>query len=453
MKAYLHIVPPWYIFHSGLRQNDIPLGAAYCARAALSAGWEALIWNGDLAPVGKENQYSPEMAGYHDYLTTDKYADDLQVWLDLCELLKDYKPDVIGITVRTPAYNSFKNCVRIIREVLPEARVIAGGPHISALPDEPLVDKAFIGEGEVQLMAYLGVPITCFDGWPARGKVYNKYGLMSRDNYGTILYSRGCPFGCGFCGSHHVWGRKTRWRAPRDVAAEMWAIYKEYDTRYFSFADDTFTLNQGWVFPLLDAIEKTTLPKVPGFRWTCNTRPETIDTHLVSRMKAAGCSAIAIGIEGGSPRILKKMKKKFTKGNVRKAVDIIRGEGLIVSGQFMVGYPTETEDEMWETVGLARELKCESVMLSVAAPLPGTELFEEAVALGLIDPCNVDWEAITTKNDGILMTVPEERRYKLLEEICKEFDDMQAETLPIKEASRRKYEVQYIEEGDLQYAY
>ncbi|MBE3042492.1 cobalamin B12-binding domain-containing protein, partial [Candidatus Bathyarchaeota archaeon] len=139
----------------------------------MSAGWEALIWNGDLAPAGKENQYSPEMSGYQDYLAADKYSDGLQVWLDLRELLKDYKPDVVGITVRTPAYNSFKNCVRIIREELPSARVIAGGPHISALPDEPSIDRAFVGEGEIQLMAYLGVPFTCFDGWPARGKVYN----------------------------------------------------------------------------------------------------------------------------------------------------------------------------------------------------------------------------------------------------------------------------------------
>ncbi len=450
MKTYLHIVPPWYAFQPGLRQPDIPLGAAYCARAALAAGWEALIWNGDLLLQGKENQYSLEMASYHDYLVADKYADDLQVWMDLRELLHDYKPDVVGITVRTPAYNSFKNCVRIIREELPKARVIAGGPHISALPDEPLVDRTFVGEGEERLMDYLGRPGK-FDGWPARSKVYNKYGLMNRDNYGTILFGRGCPFPCSFCGSHHVWGRKTKWRDGEDVAAEMQSVYKEYDTRYFSFADDTFTLSDVHTVNLTMAIENTDLLDVPGFRWTCNTRPELIDQGLVHILKDAGCSAIAIGIESGSARILRKMKKNFGITEVREAVTIIRDAGLIVSGQFMIGYPTEIEEEMWDTVKLARELKCESVMLSVAAPLPGTELFDEAVALGLIDPNNIDWEAVTTKNDGILMTIP--NKHKVLEVIRKEFDDMQAETLPLKEASRRKYEAQYIEEGDLPNAY
>ena len=81
---YLHICPPWYVFHGegNLRQPNVPLGAAYCARAALSAGWQAIIWNGDLLPEGGENQYSEEMTAYSGYLVNQSSPDN-PVWDEL----------------------------------------------------------------------------------------------------------------------------------------------------------------------------------------------------------------------------------------------------------------------------------------------------------------------------------------------------------------------------------
>lgn len=248
-----------------------------------------------------------------------------------------------------------------------------------------------------------------------------------------------------------------RWRTPRDMAAEMLAIHKEYDTRYFSFEDDTFSVNRARTMELIDEIMKTGLPTVPGFRWTCNTRPDRVDEELLVRMKEAGCAAVAIGIESGNPRMLKKMIKAFTVEQVREAIHLIKKVGMISSGQFLIGMPTETEEEMWDTVRLADELECESVMLSVATPLPATALYEEAASLGLIPQEGIDWATVTTKNDGMLMTVnhggkevhmPKPDRDRVIAEIHAAFDKIQNKTLDAKNESRRWYEAQYLPEDE-----
>ncbi len=470
---YLHVNPPWYALQTGLRQPNIPLGAAYCARAALSAGCQVLTWNGDLLPSGSDNLYSQEMEAYQQYGDSKTFDKNDAVWISLIQVLCDFRPDIVGISISTPAYDSALHTAFIVKRVLPETKVVVGGPHVSAEPwgivNDPNIDVAVVGEGEQTLIALInlwkagqypkgirGRSTKLMDlkdlKWPARGCAYDRYGLLDRDNYGAIMYSRGCPFGCTFCASHNVWRRQTRWRDPKDVVAEMEAIHMEYDTRYFSFEDDTFTLNGDRTFFLLLAIHQSGLPSIPGFRWTCNTRPELLDAKTLKLMKQVNCAAVAVGIESGSPRMLKKMKKSFTVEDVKKAVRMIREAGMITSGQFMIGFPTETEEEMWETVRLAEELECESIMLSVATPLPGTPLFEEAVELKLINRNNVDWSMVTTKNDGILMTVEKDgeflpmplvERQRIVSEIKASFDAIQSKTQEAKDASREKYESQY----------
>jgi radical SAM superfamily enzyme YgiQ (UPF0313 family) len=487
---YLHVCPPWYVFHgqNNLRQPNVPLGAAYCVRAALRAGWQAVIWNGDLQPSGGENQYSEEMTSYGDYLVNHCRKDN-PIWEEFRKVLRDTQPDVVGITALTASYPSALLAAEIVKAEMPATKVVMGGPHptVQALQvgGMPQVDVAVFGEGENTLIELLyrwrkGESSTGVDGatyrvgnmvlqgkprqfveklddlkWPARGLVWDRYGLLKQDNFGLVMFSRGCPYPCEFCASPLLWTRGMRFRSAYDMAQEMAAIHQEYDTRYFSFEDDTFSVHRKNTIELLNAIIQTGLPSVPGFRWTCNTRPDRVDPELLGKMKEAGCAAVAIGIEFGSERLLKKVHKQFTTTDVRRAIAEIKSAGLVSSGQFMIGYPTETEREMWETAHLAEELKCESVMLSVATPLPGTTLDSEARQLGLIPQQGVDWATVTTKNNGMLMTIqrngryfpmPTEERERIVMELHAEFDRIQSVTLDTKNASRTWYESQYLPE-------
>lgn len=491
---YLHVSPPWYVFYgdNNLRQPNTPLGAAYCAGAAIRAGWSASIWNGDLLPVGKEVRYSEEMTGYQSYLVNHSRKEN-PVWTEFRTVLRQIKPDVVGVTALSPSYPSALRACEIVKEELPGALTIMGGPHVNALPEdvarEPQVDAAVFGEGEGPLTDILnafradktvaglggvaardaagrvvkgpaGRKIDNLDdlGWPAKGVVYDPHGLRKRDNHGLVMFSRGCPYKCEFCASPALWSYQVRFRTPKDMADEMYATHKAYDTRYFSFEDDTFTLNRKRVMVLLDEIIARGLPKVPGFRWTANTRPDRVDPELLAKMKEAGCAAVAIGVEFGSARMLKKMRKDFTADDARRAVKEIKAAGLISSGQFLVGMPTETPEEMWQTIALADELEVDSVMLSVATPLPATALHTEAVELGLIPKDGLDWARITTKNDGMLMTVerngrhvpmPLEERQALVASLHEAMNEVQSRTLHRRSASRSWYEAQYLPEDEV----
>lgn len=491
---YLHVSPPWYIFYgdNNLRQPNTPLGAAYCAATAMRSGWSATIWNGDLLPVGGDVRYSEEMTGYKDYLVNHSRKDN-PIWDEFRAVLRSVKPDVVGVTALSPSYPSALRVCEIVKEVFPDCVTVIGGPHPNALPEQvaaaPHVDAAVFGEGEGPLKDILeavkakkklyGIPGTAVQddtgkviksmpglsydnlddiGWPAKGMVYDTHGLLGRDNHGLVMFSRGCPYKCTFCASPSLWTHKVRFRTPEDMAQEIYATYKAYDTRYFSFEDDTFTLNRKRVMKLMDLIIESGLPQVPGFRWTGNTRPDCVDSELLAKMKEAGCAAVAVGVEFGSERMLKKMLKDYTADDARRAVAEIKEAGLISSGQFLVGVPTETPDEMWETIALADELEVDSVMLSVATPLPATALHDEAVKYGLIPEDGLEWGSITTKNDGILMTIeqdgkilpmPEAQRVQLVSELHAAMNKIQERTLHRRSASRSWYEAQYLPEDEV----
>lgn len=495
---YLHVCPPWYVFYgeNNLRQPNTPLGAAYCAGAAIRAGWSASIWNGDLLPVGSDIGYSEELTGFHRYLANHSRREN-PVWEEFRTVLRSIRPDVVGVTVLSPSYPSALRVCEIVRQELPGCKTVIGGPHANAAPRDvarqAVVDAAVFGEGEGPLTDLLNVwrdgaspiglaGIAARDGdgrvvmgpagrkaedlddlgWPAKGVVHDVHGLLARDNHGLVMFSRGCPYKCEFCASPALWSHQVRFRSPQDMADEILAIHKEYDTRYFSFEDDTFTLNRKRTMALMDELIARGLPQVPGFRWTANTRPDRVDRELLEKMKEAGCAAVAIGVEFGSEHMLKKMQKDFTADDARRAVRLIKEVGLISSGQFLIGLPTETPQDMWDTIALADELEVDSVMLSVATPLPATPLHHEAVKYGLIPQEGIDWATINTKNDGMLMTVekdgeivpmPLEQRQKLAAELHAAMDEIQERTLHRRQASRSWYEAQYLPEDEVTPAY
>ena len=118
-------------------------------------------------------------------------------------------------------------------------------------------------------------------------------------------------------------------------------------------------------------------------------------------MKTAGCAAVAIGIESGNDRILKKLKKSYTTHQIRAAAAMVKETGMVLAGQFIIGLPFETESDMWDTVRLAEEIEAESVKLSIATPLPNTELYDLAMQAGYF-PDGLNWSDAMLHNDGIL---------------------------------------------------
>jgi tRNA A37 methylthiotransferase MiaB len=479
MKVLL-MDPPWYVFmHGLLRQPNAPLGTCYLAAALEQAGFDTAVFNSDLLTTGGDNQYSQEMQVYRDFLS-EQANPGHQIWQEVERVFLDFTPDVLGLTVRTPALSSALHAAALAKRLRPGIKVVLGGPHPTLMSEEtaalPNVDAVVRGEGEQTILDLVrawdqgrslqGLPgVSYWDQeaqivvhgpkrplienldtlpFPAKHLIIHRHSLMEEDHYSTIMFSRGCPSRCIFCSSPAIWTRRVRFRSPGNMVREMLQTHQQFNTRFFSFQDDTFTTSKKRISELCDEIITSGLTSVPGFRWACNTRPEMVSGPLLEKMQEAGCAVVAIGVESGNDDILRKMKKGYTTAQVREAARIIKASGLTFSAQFLIGMPFETEAQIWDTVRLAEELEPVSVMLSVATPLPGTELFQIAQEMGYFQD-GLSWEQITTKNDGVIFNQKYGRAEveRIIQEAQRAFDALQERMLPIKNETRRSYERLY----------
>jgi radical SAM superfamily enzyme YgiQ (UPF0313 family) len=482
-EAFMKVLlmdPPWYVFMKGLlRQPNAPLGACYLAAVLEQAGFETAVFNTDLITSGGDNQYSQEMQIYRDFLS-EQADPGHPIWREVERVLLDFAPDVLGLTVRTPALSSALQAAALAKELRPGIKVVFGGPHPTVMPEAtaalPHVDAVVLGEGEQTILDLIrawdrgrtlkGIPgVSYWDRetqgvahgpqrhlienldtlpFPAKHLIIHRQSLMEEDHYSTIMFSRGCPARCIFCSSPAIWTRRVRFRSPGNMVREMLQTHEQYNTRFFSFQDDTFTVSRKRISELCGEIIASGLTSVPGFRWACNTRPELVTASLVEKMQEAGCAVVAIGVESGNDEILKKMKKGYNTAQVREAARIIKAGGLTFSAQFLIGMPFETEAQMWDTYRLAEELEPVSVMLSVATPLPGTELYQMAQEMGYFQE-GLSWEQITTKNDGVIFNqkYPRTEVERIIRELQQAFDALQERMLPVKNETRRSYERLY----------
>lgn len=192
----------------------------------------------------------------------------------------------------------------------------------------------------------------------------------------TMIVSRGCPFSCTYCQPtlNQMFGKKVRVRSPGNVVQELKMLKEKYGIEGFFFHDDTFTFDHSWMNQLCDLMEKDRL----NILWGCNSRIDTVNEDILQRMYAVGLRSIHFGIESGSQRILDEIYDKKTKvERVKDTIDITRKAGIHTMGFFMIGAPTETEEEIKKTISFAASLKLDEASFSLTTPLVGTYLHDK----------------------------------------------------------------------------
>ena len=211
--------------------------------------------------------------------------------------------------------------------------------------------------------------------FPARALMKNELYINPATNkpIATIATSRGCPSSCIYCLSPMISGKNVRYRSSKSVYEEISQCVNKFNVNNFFFKSDTFTINKPWVIELCDLIINSDL--AGKINWVANSRVNTIDEEMLLKMKQAGCSVIALGIESGSEESLKLMKKGTTIEQNRKAVKLIKKMGLKILGFYLIGFPWETKDHLQQTKKLMFELDTDFIELSIATPFKGSELY------------------------------------------------------------------------------
>jgi len=328
----------------------------------------------------------------------------------LNHFIRKLHPPMIGIGCTSPLYPIVQQMTRIIKRKDPNIFVVVGGPHPTIDPHsvlkEPSIDFLIRGEGEITLSELMEATIDSTkkladikglsykkDGhqihnidrplikdldtlsFPDRRMLpYKKYFAASakRNPCTSIITSRGCPYRCIFCSNIY---HKPRFRSPQNVVDEIEMIIDQLHIRDIEFLDSTFNLKKQLVLDICNEIIKRKL----DFFWRCICRVDLIDREILRHLKSAGCYLITYGVESGSDRILKILKKGISTSQVKYAFKITKEIGVETHGLFMVGIPGETQQEIKETINFSKKLKPDYAQFFITTPLPGSKLLELAI--------------------------------------------------------------------------
>ncbi len=349
-----------------------------------------------------------------------------QSYSQVAKDLLAFRPDIVGISSMILLSRNTFRFAGLVRESLPEALLVAGGPMPTLYPEHYAgpFDLVFRGEADLSfpdfckdyfsqavsrktlfqldLKRYPGLYGRTLDlsvdnpvinhtereiyhfPIPDRSQFdHATYQRTWQEKNGTrttsIMITLGCPFDCDFC-SRPVFGQLYR-RRDLDVVFEEIEQIKSLGYDQLWIADDNFTLDLRFLRRFCQRMQGL------GMGWSCLSRSAGIDKDVASMMKAAGCQRVYLGLETGTNETLKLMNKKATVEDGIQAVHHFRQAGIQVGGFFIVGYPGETVTSIEETFRLALSLPLDEISFNVPFPLPGSRLFDRVSG---IDPLK-DW--------------------------------------------------------------
>ena len=330
----------------------------------------------------------------------------------IARMIASEKPDLFGITATTAQANEAFGLAGAVKALCPDTFIVLGGAHAAALTEAclqecPSLDAVAFGEGEVTIVELVerlrdrapldgvdgvayrdgdeivvnparalvddldSLPFPAWDLIPMHKYVASTWFPNKVKQYTNIFTSRGCPYGCTFCGAKTTWTRKFRARSPENVVAEVQEVLDRFHIPNFFISDDLFTLNRKRVMAICELL----LQRKLNVTWTCLSRVNTVDPEMLALMKKAGCYLISYGLESGSQRVLDQLDKGTTIEHGIKAVEMTKAAGIKVFGSFMIGSPGETAETVDETIRYIRRLDLDEIGLGVTTAYPGTDLF------------------------------------------------------------------------------
>ena len=348
----------------------------------------------------------------------------------LLELIKEFSPKAVGVSILTFSAAQAYETARIIRKHFPKILLIAGGIHPTFVPngclgffdivvrgygEKPIVNIGEYLEGRKKLGDIPGIS------YNEGGKcVHNESGEMtppcgipawhlasvekySSNNRFAIITGRGCPFLCNYCTCSAISNKRYFPREMGSVLEEIRLLIGEYGAKQITFLDDTFTLDRKRAIEVCRAIGENGL----HFGWSCYCRVDTVDAELLEAMKNAGCKAIHFGVESGNRKILFETRKGITLEQAEAAVATSKAAGISeIICSFIIGHAKDTEETIVDTVAFAcrlKELGATVITVSMLIPYPGSEVWDKRKELGIKVHAR-DWNftheqcAISTKN-------------------------------------------------------
>ncbi|MCP5054689.1 MAG: radical SAM protein [bacterium] len=350
--------------HFNQRQND---GVDGLPEEEYRELIKTIVYKNYFTPV------SEEVIDKMDNVIKELYS-RLHQWL--MQLLEEKKPDVLGLSLYKGTFGASLFAFKKTKERCPHIMTVMGGGifsdqlainspnYLYFLEKTPYIDKVIVGEGESLFLRLLEGEL------PADRKVFTQ-----QDNGGQLLdittaptpdfsdfdtsfypqmasyTSRSCPFQCGFCSETVNWGRYRKKKAPH-IVEELHQLHQLHRSQLFLMSDSLLN-------PVIDSLAEEMLQSDVSLYWDGYLRADkpVCDPENTIKWRRGGFYRARLGIESGSPNVLKLMDKRITPQQIKDALASLASAGIKTTTYWVIGYPGETESDFRETLDLIEEVK------------------------------------------------------------------------------------------------
>jgi len=385
---------------------------------------------------------------------------------EIAAVMQSFEPDLVGLSGLTCEALMLHHAAWVARSILPRVAVFAGGPYASSDPAAALadwnIDAIAIGEGEETLLELARLVERDVAGWRSSRSLAGVTGIGWRDTDGNVCLneprppiadldsipspawdaidvrrfwkkpgmttagvrpympvftSRGCPYHCTYC--HNIFGHRFRARGAASVVDEMKALNTAFGVRDFEFLDDSINIDRDRFKAILLGLEESGIK--PILHFPNGIRTDLLDEEQIRLMHRVGVGEISVAVETASPRLQKMTHKNLNLEKVSRNIDLMADLHIFTRGFFMLGYPTETEEELLSTIDYAAKSKLHLASFHITNPFPGTEIHEEFRVRGKLrsDINPIDYEYVGAPFNG--SDIPDERFHQLFSKAYSRF--------------------------------
>jgi radical SAM superfamily enzyme YgiQ (UPF0313 family) len=390
-------------------------------------------------------------------LDTKLFVDPLE---ELRNRLASFKPAIVGVRCLSASSGFFHQIIDEVKKYNSDIITIAGGPHANARSDELMrdanLDYIVLNEGELTFPELLDTHFSRGDLSSVKGIIYREgvevkknpvrpfienldeipfpaWDITDPDPYRVryfednpyrinyvqlrkdampLFTSRACPYRCIYC--HKIFGKSFRAHSPERVLGEIDTLYEKFDIHQFDFYDDIFNLNRQRTETILKGIaQRRREGKDIKLSFFNGIRGDIQDPLLIRDFKDAGTFMIPYAVETASPRLQKLIKKNIDLEKLRRIVSFTSRLNIITVGFAMLGFPTETREEIHSTIEYMLSADFDVVEFFIVSPFFGTEL---------ADMIKVNYPEIEEQNSGVFHFM--KAKYSLAQVSAEELEEI-----------------------------
>lgn len=318
-----------------------------------------------------------------------KFDNDLKV------IRMSTNSDIVAFSDTSPTFQHSVDLARTLKHINPKIKMVFGGWHVTALGEKAWVqgvmDHIVVGEGEepmLQIVEGLDRKIVYGSKLDFNDLPHPDRKIIKAERYldlceqmtgglriASFNANRGCPMSCTFCseramtGKYHRAENPVRSRDHYDLISEIYDVWDKYKINYFKFVDATFDHDPNWVMQFCMKVSELPLP------WEAMIHASFATEEMIRVMAESTCTQVNIGVESGSNRILKKIRKGANTNKIAQVFDWCHKYGLKTRGFFIVGVPGETEKDYQLTEEFIDRIRPDMVGFTLLCPYPGSDYY------------------------------------------------------------------------------